>query len=176
MRKKNRSWERFFLYRSARRHRLRAQFVILQVEEVGVEGLLTSGQILLLVESSAVGLQGGEVLHTSLSGGGCLSEARAELQLVGRRRGTALYLLPQVQTVTMVVLRRCRTVSGQQHLVARVLTALARLRECAGYAIDTGTENYICHVACGYGSTRTERRALIEVSPCTRSSIEISLH
>ena len=86
-----------------------AQFVVLQFEDVRVEGLLATGQILLLVESSAVGLQGAQVLHTSLSGGGCLSEARAELQLVGRRRGAALYLLPQVQTVTLVVLRRCRT-------------------------------------------------------------------
>jgi hypothetical protein len=57
-----------------------------------------------------------------------------------------------------------------------VLTALARLCQCAGYRVDTGRENYICHFACGYGSTRTERRALIEVSPCTRSSIEISLY
>ena len=45
----------------------------------------------------------------------------------------------------MVVGGRCRTVGCQQHLVARVLTALARLAQCAGYAIDTGTENYICH-------------------------------
>jgi hypothetical protein len=36
-------------------------------------------------------------------------------------------------------------VGCQQHLVARVLTALARLCQCAGYGVDTGRENYLSH-------------------------------
>ncbi len=67
----------------------------------------------------------------------------------GERVRVARYLLTQVQSVTLAVGGRCRTVGCQQHLVARVLTALARLCQCAGYAIDTGRENYICHFVFG---------------------------
>ena len=136
--------------------RLRAQLVILQVKDVLVEGLLAARGVLLGLEGGGICLDGREVLHAGMRGSRSGRQALLELQLVrGERVRVARYLLTQVQSVTLAVGGCCRSVGCQQHLVARVTAALARLAECAGYAIDTGAENYICHVA--FGVCRTGR-------------------
>ena len=129
---------------------LAAELVVLQVEDVLVEGLLAARSVLLGLEGSGVCLDGREVLHAGMRGSRGGRQTLLEFQLVRRERvRIARYLLAQEEAVTLVVGGRCRTVGCQQHLVAGVTAALARLCQCAGYGVDTGRENYICHFACG---------------------------
>ena len=108
-------------------------------------GLFAVGLVLLRGEGDLVVGDLREILLTRLDHRGYRGEACSDLQLFRAERRGALLRGTEVQTVTLVV-GRCRyAVGSQEHLLARVLSALTGFCQCAGYMIDSGRISYICH-------------------------------
>jgi hypothetical protein len=72
-------------------------------------------------------------------------ETLTDRDLLRGRFAYTFHFLAQVQAVTLIALGRGYAVRAKEHFGARVLTALARFTQCAGYAVDTGTPFYFCH-------------------------------
>ena len=96
--------------------------------EVGFHGGAAAGSVLLGVESRDVGVNLRHVLLTCFHRGSYSSKTLTDEELVDCWRCAALDLLAKIQTVTLVTAGGCGTMRTQQHLDARVLTALARFR------------------------------------------------
>ena len=115
--------------------------------QVRVEGLAAVGVVLLRLVRTLVSSDGGQVGSTVLNHCAYRGETltRDDLQFVQRSR--TLGFLPQEDTVTIGVLRRCRTVRTKQHFLTTVLGIRPRFTQCTGYRVNSGAPLYFCHVA-----------------------------
>ena len=113
-----------------------------------LQGLFAVRLVLLLVESSEVGLNLGEVFLTQSHSARYGCEMRANYLLLGSHRSAAGYRIDaaDVQTAAIRARGRSYAVSCQQHLlVAGVLRLLVDLLQCTAYGTDTRCPYYFCH-------------------------------
>ena len=113
--------------------------------EVSIEGFLTGGEVLLSLEGLLIRRDGGQVLGTSLHRCTNRCETQTCIDLILAQVGRALRFLTEIKAVTLIALGRCHAVRTEEHFGTRVLTALARFTECAGYRVDTGAPFCFCH-------------------------------
>ena len=116
----------------------------------GFHGFLAAGEVFLGEEGLLVGCDLAEILRAVADSFCYCGEADASEEFTFGRNGAALHFLAEVQTVTVRVLGCCYAVGSEEHLGARVLTILARFAERAGYAVDTGTPFYFCHISSAF--------------------------
>ena len=145
---------------------LTAEFVVLQVEDVGVEGLLATRGVLLGVESSAVSLQGGEVLDADCGSLRGLCETGACLEFVSRRSGGAGVRIGVlgVNTLTVGVGGGSGTVGHDEITTVLVTIFLDGFLHCALDILDT-SDAYGCF--CHSCSALSPNRPPSAVRPLT---------
>ena len=122
--------------------------VVLQpadLPEVRVHGLLAVGKVLLCEEVDLVLGDLGQVFLTCRYHRTDSLETLTDSSLLRFERRGTLGLTADIYAITVTAGCRCYTVRAQQHLAARVLTALARFAQCAGNTVYTGTPYYFCH-------------------------------
>ena len=98
----------------------------LEGPEVGFHGTFAVRSVLLGVESGDVGVNLGHVLLTCFDRCGDSTETLTDKELVDGRRCGALCFVTEIDAVAGVGLCRRYAVGSQKHLLAAVLTVLAR--------------------------------------------------
>ena len=94
--------------------------------QIRLERLLAVGIILLCEEVLLVGVHVHQVLFACLHGCCNCRKTGSCPELVGVRCSRARHFASQIDTIAFIARCCCHTVRAQQHLGARVLTALAR--------------------------------------------------
>ena len=119
----------------------------LEAPQVTLVSLFAVRLVLLGDESGLVGRHLHQVLGTGCHGACDDAEAVTSCHF-GRPNGSGtLHFAPQIQSITFVTGGSRYAVCCQKHFGARVLAALARLCQCAGYAVYSGGESYTCHIS-----------------------------
>ena len=158
-------FERFFFLRTSyiRTSYLAVVFLIIgslfEAPEEGTHGLFAVRGVFLSSECGLVGGDLHEVFRTSCYSCCDCRETVTDTSLLRGHRGRTLHFLTQVQAVTIRIRGSGYTVSSEKHLVARVLTVLARFAECARHMVDSGTPFYFCHSRSAF--CRTGRWSLV---------------
>ena len=106
--------------------------------DVGLQGGLTTGEVLLRTPGGDLGCLLRYVVQTRVDRGcnGREADASQDLRLLDRSR--TLDLLSEIQAIAFVTRGSCFTVRRQKHLLTTVLTALLGLTQCAGNTVYTG--------------------------------------